>query len=207
MYRVLEIGMLTDSTTCLTTVSYHSIWGTHRCRLHSRSFRHTEIPGVHRFRRHTYADPEGSHEWWCLHLEIVSYNITLLKSWYSNLKSNFQEAQYIMCRLLVSKCYTCISNAKEKEQINVPPPLTMYWIFWHTCISFIYIALSICQNIQFYRYMYVRLSTTTTKHSAKTTNIRFIDKFENRQCEKSWKLVICKYTVYSYMVKDVQVNK
>lgn len=77
---VLEIGMLTDSTTCLTTVSYHSIWGTHRCRLHSRSFRHTEIPGVHRFRRHTYADPEGSHEWWCLHLEIVSYNITLLKS-------------------------------------------------------------------------------------------------------------------------------
>lgn len=115
-----------------------------------------------------------------------------------------------MYRLWVSKCYTCISNAKEKEQINVPhhpPPLTMYCIFWHTCISFIYIALSICQNIQFYRYMYVRLSTTTTKHSAKTTNIRFIDKFENRQCEKSWKLVICKYTVYSYMVKDVQVNK
>lgn len=113
-----------------------------------------------------------------------------------------------MCRLWVSKCYTCISNAKEKEQINVtPPPLTMYCIFWQTCISFIYIALSICQNIQFYRYMYVRLSTTTTKHSAKTTNIRFIDQFENRQCEKSWKLVICKYTVYSYMVKDVQVSK
>lgn len=88
-----------------------------------------------------------------------------------------------MCRLWVSKCYTCISNAKEKEQINVPHPTPLNYVLH--ILTYIYIALSICQNIQFYRYIYVRLSTTTTKHSAKTTNIRFIDKFEIRQCEKS----------------------
>lgn len=50
-------------------ISYHSIWGTRHCRLHSQSFHHTGIPGVHRFRRHTYADPEDSREWWCLYIQ------------------------------------------------------------------------------------------------------------------------------------------
>lgn len=50
-------------------ISYHNIWGTRHCRLHSQSFHHTGIPGVHRFRRHTYADPEDSREWWCLYIQ------------------------------------------------------------------------------------------------------------------------------------------
>lgn len=33
-----------------------------------------------------------------------------------------------MCRLWVSKCYTCISNAKEKEQINVPHPPPLNYV-------------------------------------------------------------------------------
>lgn len=65
-----------------------------------------------------------------------------------------------MCRLWVSKCYTCISNAKEKEQINVTPPPLNYVL---NILTYMYL-------IHIYCSFYLSKYTILQIHICKTIN-------------------------------------